>query len=177
MNILVIYKSKTGFTKEYAEQIAQALACDALPFESITEKEIRSADVMIFGSRIHAGRVDGLPKVKKMLNDHPGKALIVFATGATPMAADDVVQGIWNDNLSEAEKEAIPHFYFQSGLRYERMSFIDRTLMKAVARLMGKKKDKTETEAMFGDAIQQSYDNTSSEYVLPLVNYVKERFR
>ena len=66
-NVLVIYRSKTGFTREYAEQIAGELHCRALPFESMTDRDIAGADILDIGSRVHAGRVDGLRKMMRKL--------------------------------------------------------------------------------------------------------------
>ncbi len=42
--------------------------------------------------------------------------LVVFATGATPLAAEDTVNTIWKANISKEELMKIPHFYMQSGL-------------------------------------------------------------
>ncbi len=38
MNILVTYKSKTGFSKRYAEIIAQRLGCAYMDIENVTQE-------------------------------------------------------------------------------------------------------------------------------------------
>jgi len=43
-------------------------------------------------------------------------------------------------------------------LNYEKIGFIDRMLMKTVAKLMSKKKKKSDEERGFGQAIQESHD-------------------
>jgi hypothetical protein len=57
------------------------------------------------------------------------------------------------------------------------MSFVDRTLLKTVAKFLRKKKDKSDEEAGFAQAISGSYDISSRESVMPLVNFVKERIK
>lgn len=172
MKNIVVYNSKTGFTKKYAEWIAEELGCDILTYKEFLKSGGGEAAV-IFGSRVHAGRISKLPKIKKVIGRRADQKLIVFATGATPIAAEDVVAKIWSDNLTDAEKEAIPHFYFQSGLDYGKMGFFDRLLMKLAAKLMGGKKDKTDTEAGFVQSIKESHDISSKEYIAPLVRFIK----
>lgn len=171
---VVVYNSKTGFTKRYAEWIAEELGCDILPYKSLSESIVSASDIVIFGSRIHAGRIDQLAKVKKRFSGLANKTLIVFATGAMPAAAESGVSKMWAENLTDTEMKAIPHFYMQGGLDYDKMGFADRTLMKTVAKLMSKQSDKGDLENGFSQAILSSYDISSREYITPLVEYVRK---
>lgn len=171
--IIVIYKSKTGFTKKYAEMIAEELGCAIADYKTINQETMSNYDTVVYGSRTHAGRVDGFIKVKEMFQNSTSKNFIVFATGATPNDAEDAIKEIWNQNLSADELETIPHFYMQSGMCYERMSFLDKTMMKMVAAMLKKKKDKDEHEKGFEQAITSSYDISSKEYIEPLVSFLK----
>ena len=182
MKVILVYNSKSGFTKRYADWIAEETDCDVKPYRDFEQMDIGAEDIVIFGSRVHAGRIEHLNKVKARMGRHPKQNFIVFATGATPAVAEDAVQKIWDSNFSETERQSIPHFYMQSGLDYQKMGFVDRMLMKMVAKLMSKKKgtlsqDKSDEETGFAQAIQDSYDISSKEYVMPLVTYVNEKAR
>lgn len=174
MKILVIYKTRTGFTQKYAEMIAEEITCSLMEFKDVTIETMSEFDVVIFGGGLHAGRVDGLRKAKDMFAKSSAKKFVVYVTGATPNEAKEIVDGVWTDNFSEEERGRIPHFYMQSGLCYEKMSIPDKTLMKMAAEAMSKKQNKTEHEAGFEQAIKSSYDISSKEYVKPLVEYIKE---
>lgn len=174
MKLIIIYKSKTGFTKKYAETIAKKLNCDAIDIKEISKIDIRMQDTVIYGSRVHAGIIDGLSKMKKLLASGNIKNLVVFATGATPKDAKDLIETIWTNNFTTEEAEKIPHFYLQSGLCYEKMGFLDHTIMKMVAKMMEKKKDKDSNETGFLQATTKSYDISSDEYVEPLVTFLKK---
>ena len=52
MKILVTYKSKTGFTKKYAEWIAEELGCEAKDIKTITPKNVAEYDLVIHGGWI-----------------------------------------------------------------------------------------------------------------------------
>ena len=87
MKVLVIYSSKTGFTKRYAERIADDTNAMLLPVKEAKSKSdefFNEYDAIIYGGWIMAGRVDGadwfFEKAKKLNN----KKLVLFACGATP---------------------------------------------------------------------------------------------
>ena len=171
--ILVTYKSVTGFTKEYAEMIAEELDGKLMDFTGMSKETMSEFDTVIFGGRFHAGLVDGLKKAKELFATSKATKFIVFATGATPNAAKDMIDEAWNNNLTPAELESIPHFYMQSGLRYEKMPFGDRLMMKAYAAMMKHKKDKDEYEKEFEKVISSSYDFSSRAYIEPLISYIR----
>ncbi|NBG88146.1 flavodoxin domain-containing protein [Isachenkonia alkalipeptolytica] len=174
MKAIVVYKSKTGFTKRYAEWIVEELQCDITTYENIFREMIAEYDLVIYGSRIHAGRVDGLKKIKDLVEKVNRPKLMVFATGGTPSAVEGAIRGIWKASFSEEELQEIPHFYMQSGLNYEKMGRGDRLIMKTLAKVLNRKKDKTSDEVGCEEAIGDSYDISSREYVLPLVQCVQE---
>ena len=163
MKIIIIYNSKTGFTKKYAHWIAEELNCNVLPYDEFLQADktdITKNDIIIFGSGILAGKIWHLDKIKTHFASH--KNLIIFATGATPAAETETITKVWASNLTEDEAKRIPHFYMQSGLNYEKMGFLNRLVMKAVAKLSGDK-----------NGIGSSFDVSSKEYIVPLVNFVK----
>ncbi len=175
MKIAVIYKSKTGFTKQYAEWIAEDLNCECLDFEKLNKAALGAYDYLIFGGRLSAGRIDGWKKFLTYVADHPNKKLAVFATGATPQVEKEHIDLVWNNNLSEAERKMVPHFYMQAGLNYEKMGFGGRMAMKIFAFILKMKPNKDAIESGTQQAISQSFDNSSREYIAPLVQCIKEQ--
>lgn len=49
--IILIYKSSTGFTKRYAEMIADETSCDLIDHKAATAEMLSEYDTVIFGSR------------------------------------------------------------------------------------------------------------------------------
>lgn len=170
---LVTYKSVTGFTKEYAEMIAQEVDCTLMDFKKVTAETMSNYDTVIFGGRMHAGVVDGLKSAKELYGKSKASQFIVYTTGATPNEAKEIIDEMWGNNFSPTELINIPHFYMQSGLRYEKMSFSDKLMMKVFYVIMKKKKDKTEDEKQMENAIANSYDISSKVYIAPLIDALK----
>lgn len=170
--ILVIYKSVTGFTKQYAKWIGEELDCAVLEWKEVSSKVMSEYDTVIFGGRFHAGFVDGLKKAKEMFGESTAAKLVVFATGATLQTAKDIIEEAWKNNFTPDELKRIPHFYMQSGLRYEEMPLGDQLMMKVFHVMVKRKKDKNEYEKAMEKALGNSYDLSSKEYIGPLVAYV-----
>lgn len=174
--IILIYKSSTGFTKRYAEMIADETGCDLIDHKAATAEMLSEYDTVIFGSRAHAGMIDGYKKIKKLFEESKARKFILFVTGATPNDAGDVIEAFWKQNLTDEELSEIPHFYMQGGLCYEKMSFGDKLMMKAAAHMMKKKKDKSPYDKELEQAvsISCSYDISSKKYIEPLLSFLNE---
>lgn len=172
-HLIILYNSKTGFTHKYAELLALELGCTALPLKN-APADLSGYAAVVFGSRLHAGNLDGWKKAQKLLQSRGAKKLVVFATGAMPNEAEDTIQKIWEQNLTPAEREAIPHFYLQAGLCYEKMGGVDRAMMKFAAWAMSRKKAKTPEDEAFQNAISKSYDISDPKYIAPLADCLRK---
>ena len=53
------------------------------------------------------------------------------------------------------------------------MNFFNRVVMKIFARMVAKKKDKTEAEAQMAKMIGQSYDISDRRYIEPVVRFIR----
>ena len=60
MKIIVIYNSQTGFTKRYAEWIAEATGADCLALSAAKAKNLADYDSIIFGGWACAGNISCL---------------------------------------------------------------------------------------------------------------------
>lgn len=172
-DLMILYRSKTGFTRRYAELAGQELGCAVCPLAD-APSDLSRYGAVAFGSRLHAGTVDGWKKAKKLLEARGAKQLVLFATGAMPCEARAQIQQVWEQNLTLEERERIPHFYLQGGLCYEKMGGLDRSMMKLAAWAMTRKKVKTPEDEAFQNAISHSYDIFDPECARPLVDCLRE---
>lgn len=160
MTTLVVYKSKTGFAKKYAEMIAQATGAQLMPLANVSSVVMDRFETIVFGGGLYAGSINGIKKAKALYAKSSAKRMIVFACGATPNAAKDAIEAVWNKNLTDTELSYMPHFYMQGGLAYDKMSPVDRAVMKMVA------------VAKHSAGLKKSHDIMSDEYIKPLVDCV-----
>lgn len=173
MNTIVVYTSKTGFTRRYAEWIAEELHCEAVTFDKKNIKKLEAYELIIYGGGITANTINGLSALKK-LRVYNEKKIIVFATGATPENAVSVINQIRNRNFSEQEKVRIPFFFMQSGINYERMGFMGRKMMQLMHHILSKKSNRTEEETGMMNALAASYDASDRSYIKPVLEYIQK---
>lgn len=173
--VLLVYKTKTGFTKRYADWISEEIICDTITLKEMTSYLESNYDIIIYGAGMHAGRINGLRAFKnkvKIINSD-NKKIIVFTIGGTPYK-EEVVEKIKEGNFIEDEKEKIEFFYFQSGIDYKKMGFLDKIIMKTYSRILQLKDNKTDLENGTSQAIITSYDYSSKEFIKPMINYLNK---
>lgn len=163
---IVIYKSKTGFTARYAQWISEALDCERVDFKDRKRVSLESYDTVIFGSSLRAGIVGGLGWLKKRLPELSNKKVAVFVTGAG--AAGPEQESVLKKNLSGDKWTQVKAFYMQSGLSYERMGALDRTMMSTFRKMM-KKKEGEDSEVY--KMVAGSFDCCDRERIEPLIQF------
>lgn len=169
-DFLVVYKSVTGFTEQYGRWIAEELGCEVVELKAVSAKKMGEYHTVIYGGRFHAGVVDGLKRGKELFKISGAQRLIVFATGATPDTQTGMIAEAWKNNLTKEELNGIPHFYMESGLRYDNMPLGDKLMLKAFGAMVKGKKEKTEYEKAMAEALGTSYDHSSKGKIEPLLD-------
>ena len=168
--IIVLYRSKTGFSKRYAEWIAEDLGCESRPIKSVKLDDLKDYKLIIFGAGVYAGMISGLGKIKNWMEKSPQKTWIVFATGATPHE-EGHEEMLLKTNFRKGESRPAHFYYFLSGINYETMGFFNRVLMKLFSGMAAKKKGTTQT------AKQISVDLANRHYIADLLSYVHLKAR
>ena len=175
MKVLVVYTSQTGFTKRYAEWIAEKTGADILDLKDARKKKDSFYDeyqAIVYGGWIMAGNT---VKVKWFLNkaaSWTGKKLAVFCMGGSPNDNPDIEVTLHN-MLSDDQRKIIRAFYCQGGFNYEKMNGPSRLAMKMFVSALKKKKDQTEEEKIMAEMIATSYDISDEKYIEPIIEYLE----
>ncbi len=162
-NILVLYESEAGLTRQYAEWIAEELDCQAIPLKDSDLSLLNSADLVVFGGGLRAGRINGLTRFWKLAQARQTLPVIIFTTGASP-AKLEYVEKTRQANFGQNDPKPLNFFYFESGMIFERHGLIGK-IMKVVFSLMARK---NASEPFSG-----SFDHSKREWIQPLVDFVK----
>lgn len=163
MKTIIIYNSKTGFTQKYAKWISQEIKCNAVSFKEAQTTDLNTYDTVIFASYLYAAKISKL----KWFKSQNIKTKIVFAVGAGEVNSTEIKTTIENNFKEDFAKFKV--FYAQGGLCYEKMSFIDKLIMKA-PQLEAKKEFGLDSDEY--KTICKSYDACSKEAIKPLVAYI-----
>lgn len=174
MNGIILYQSKYGATKKYADWLSEELGFPCSETKKAHISEVMNCDTVILGRGIYASGIAGLPFLKKNIGSLKGKKIAVFCCGASPYEEDafkEVVKHNMKDGL-----EDIPVFYCRGSWDMEKMSFADRTLCNMLRKAVSKK-DPSEYE-IWEKALMvvkdEKCDWTDKEYLKPLVEFINK---
>ncbi|MBS1473859.1 MAG: hypothetical protein HP058_02885 [Massilimaliae sp.] len=84
MNGVILYQSKYGATKRYAEWLSEETGFQCIETKKADINEIITYDPIILGGGIYASGIAGLSFLKKNIDKLTDKKIIVFCCGASP---------------------------------------------------------------------------------------------
>ncbi len=164
--VLVIYSSKTGFTRKYAKWICEALDADILEYNDRERVNYAHYDTIIFGGGIYAGKINNIKWFREKLSDFKDKKCVLFVSGAMPKKSPDVMKNI-KKNFKPGEWGKFKVFYMQGGLDYDHMEEMDRIMLTGFRyALKISKKDER-----MANMIAKSFDFATQKDIVPLVEY------
>jgi menaquinone-dependent protoporphyrinogen IX oxidase len=173
-NMIVIYKSKTGFAKKYAQWISEALHCDIKENKKLSLQDILPYDTIIYGGGIYALNIDGIGLIKNNLDALKNKMLIVFATGATPPREKDLKK-IWESNFNEDQIQKIRTYYFRGGFNFSKLNLGLKIVMSMMKAKLKMKKEPTQEEKDFIEAFDKPVDFSDKNNIIPIIKLMEER--
>lgn len=146
MKQMIVYKSKTGFTKQYAIWISEETGIEVKAIKDIKLKSLKQYDRIIYGESVLAGNLFGYKKIKQYNSN-----IVCFAVGLSPYE---------KVNLEELKKNANIDgkiFYFMGGVKYEKLNFLFRAMLKKITGFLENK------------------DFTSKDAIKEIVDYLNEK--
>jgi len=169
---IVVYTSFTGFTKKYAEWIAEELGSDLFELKKIKPERMAGYDAVIFGGSLRATGISGLKQLKSVLRLLKGKKIAVFAVGASPYK-DEAFADITASNFTEDDLKVMKFFYLRGGFDFTKLDFANKLIMNLMKWSMMMKKNLTEDEAGMLSAFEKPVDYTERERIKDLVGYIR----
>jgi len=173
MKTIVIYNSQTGFTKRYAQWIAEAAGAECLELSEAKKKDLEPYGAIVFGGWACGGGIRKLGWFKGNLEKWAGKKLIVFCVGGSPMESPDIGPAL-KRIFTDAEWEKVNVFYCPGGFNYEKMPPSSKLMMKLFVKALQAKKDRTEAEKEMAKMISSSYDISDRKYIAPILECLKK---
>lgn len=162
--VLIVYQSKYGSTRQYAEWIHRDIPSDLVDAEKVDKPEFAGYDVIVFGSYIRMGRIVIAPFIVENWGNVKGKKVILFTTSGTPPGHPNI-RKIYDSGLPENIRREIKYFPLRGRILSKDLSFFDNLLV-AVGRMM--ERDKSLKKLMSED-----FDEVKSESLVPVLEYIK----
>ncbi len=174
---IILYQSKYGATKKYAQWIQEETGYDLVETKSANVKQVSEYDTIILGGGVYASGIAGFSFLKNNIDSLADKRILVFCVGASPYdetAVEQVKKLHFKDRLSE-----IPLVYCRGAWDEDAMTFKDRTLCKMLQKAVGKKDPSTYEiwERALMCAVGQKRDWTDKRYLEPVIYFLRENHK
>ena len=172
---VVIYKSKHGSTKQYAQWIGEELDCPVIDEKDFSKKDFYNYDNIIFGGCVQAGGIQGFDLIKKaMRNRLKGKKVVTFAVGLNIMQKETRMQ-LREINFDKSYVERMTCYYCPGAYKPEEIKGIDAGIMKLMVKMLEGKgaSELTEDDKKLLDAVKNGANYVDRKYIEPIVNEFK----
>lgn len=173
-NIIVIYKSKYGSTKRYAQWIAEDTGADLREVSEIKTEDLERYETIVFGGSLHAVGIKGIKIITDNFDKLNNKKIVVYGVGASPVK-EEPIKAVVEANFKGEMRNKIKFFYLRGAFNYEKLSVGDKMLMNALKLKIKSKKEEELDEDSKG--LLECYDHpadwTDRKDIDPLVEYIK----
>ena len=132
MKTLIIYTSQTGFTKKYAEWLAERTGGDVIELKEAKKKDdafYAGYEAIVYGGWAMAGKIVKFDWFLGKSVNWKDKKLAAFCVGGGPRENPDV-DTFLASALNDEQKKYIKLFYCLGGINYDKMSGPSKLLMK-----------------------------------------------
>lgn len=174
MSTVVVYSSQTGFTKRYAEWLAEELGCQVVSLGDEPRFDASGFDVVVLGGWLHAGGLAGKKWLARAREKHLQTRFVVFAVGATPVEWTDMVEEALAKELPSPEFDDVERFYLRGGFAYERLSLPNKLAMKMFFKMQEKQAATDPRAAEMLSGMRGGFDGTDRAAIAPVVARVRE---
>lgn len=168
--VLVLYESRTGFTRAYAEWIAEAVRADVMPLKELRGNMLQDRELLICGGGICGGSINGLRGFRRIWKGDSERRYVCFATGVSP-ASEKTENRLKNYNFLDGEKERIPFFYFQGGMAPEKLSPGRKALLTCMKAMIRHRQGMSGEDGALLELLWREGDYSRREQIGPLVQY------
>lgn len=138
-NIAVIYKSKYGSTKKYAQWIAEEAKADLFECSKTETKKLMEYDTIVYGGGLYASGIAGISIITQNFDILKDKRVIVFTVGLASTDREEVFSPIIEKNFSKDMRENIKFFHLRGGIDYKKLGIVHKSMMAMLKFVISKK--------------------------------------
>ena len=130
MKVLILYKSKAGSTKQYAEWLHQAIKESVIyDLGEFNIDDISHYDLIIIGSRTYMGRIDAQKFIVKNWAALKERRVFLFSVGLLPQE-EEASRQAYELIPKEIRAKLLGYEKLPGRLDFESLNLLDKTISK-----------------------------------------------
>jgi hypothetical protein len=158
--MVIVYESKTGFTKKYADMLAAKTSLKIFRVKELSK--VNKNEEIIFLGWMKVGKIQGLKKLRK----YNVKAVCGSGAGRTAEPNTDVV-------IARNKIEGLPFFYLRGGcFPLKELKGKDKIMLSMFLKMLKSRKDKDEKIEEAIAIIEYGFDGVKEENLKPVLNWL-----
>ena len=177
--VLVIYYSRYGTTKKYAEWIASELDGEICDLKNARKLSLENYDTIILGSSLYAGNIQGINVLVNNYENIKDKKLLVFSCGLADVTVASNIEEINNRieaNIPQDYRSGIKIFNLRGGMDFKNLSLKHKFMMWLLNKVMMHKpsSEVTQENLDFIASYGKKADYTDKSKIAEIVAYCRE---
>ena len=161
--MIIVYESKTGFTKRYADMLAARANLKVLRTKEIAK--VNRDEEIIFLGWMKVGKIQGLKKLQK----YNVKAVCGSGTGRTAEPDTETV-------IARNKIENTPFFYLRGGcLPLNKLKGMDKIMLSMFVKMLSSRKDNDEKTEEAVAIIENGFDGVKEENLEPVLEWLNAK--
>lgn len=175
MKTTVIYKTKYGSTKTYAEWISKELSCECVDAKETSIEKLLSYDTIIYGGGLYAEIINGVTLITKNIDKLKDKKIIIYTTGLTPPSFREYYdKTVIEKNFKNGVPQNITVFNFLGKMKLSELSLPHKLAIKSLKKIMSAKENPTDAEKLLIELCDADGDFCDKNSIQKLVEMAKE---
>lgn len=175
MSTIVIYKSKYGATKRYAEWIAEELGCEIKDASKVKASDLIKYDRIVYGGGLYAEVINGVTLITKNAEVLKDKRIAIFTTAITPLDLREYYDKmVIEKNFKSGISDNIKVFNFLGKMITDELSLVHKTALKTLKKIMTSKENPTDMEKLLISLCDANVDLCDRNSIASLIEYIKE---
>ncbi len=176
MTTVVIYESRYGHTKKYAQWIAEEVKADIFEKSQINIENLNKYNTIVYGGGLYASGISGISFITKNYEKLINKRIIVFTVGLASTDIEEVFTPILDKSFSDDMQKNIEFFHFRGGIDYKNLSLTHKSMMFMMKTIISKKdaKELSEDDKQLLATYGEKVDFLDKKTIMPLVSFITE---
>ena len=169
MSGIIIYKSKYGSSKKYAEWLSEKTGYKYIEISKVKTDNLKNYDTIILGSGIYMSKLSINKFVENNFDFLKIKNTFVFGVGLCPYE-DANIQTIKNNSFNHISFN-LPFVYCRGSINIDSMKFLDKILCKMLKKAVLNKpaSDRNLLESTIAETKEGDNDWTDKNFLNPIL--------
>ena len=174
MKTIVVYKTKYGSTKTYAEWIGEELGCEVVDAKNISIDDLTKYDAIVYGGGLYAEVINGVSIITKNLDKLKNKKIAVYTTGITPLDCRAYYDTyVIEKNFKDGVPENVKLFNFLGKMKMEELTLVHRAALKSLKKIMSAKENPSDMIKLLIELCDADGDFSDRSQIKELCEYAR----